>query len=324
MTTDFLILTRAVHFASCLLFFGIFAFDRLIAALIYKNGGTEICHWWLARLRFFRRLLLPLIFLSGVFWFVLTAMMMSGDPLRQTIQPHLLNIVWSQTEFGDLWKWRLIFWLVAVGIGLLAASRYFQSRKSFREIFIWLQFVFGALLLGSLSWTGHGLEGSRWHLAADILHLLVAGIWPTGLLSLLLLLRKLRRVSPLERVHVSASLVRYFSAWSFVSVVLLAFTGWVNAWFLVGSFANLWDQPYGRWLLAKIALFCIAVAIGAVNLLLLKPRLSTLPANGEPHTISALEITSAKLRLNVEIELVLGTVIVIIVAILGVLPPALH
>jgi putative copper export protein len=52
-----------------------------------------------------------------------------------------------------------------------------------------------------------------------------------------------------------AALVRRFSAVSLGSVVLLALTGWVNAWVLVGSFSNVFGQTYGRWLGGKIILF---------------------------------------------------------------------
>jgi putative copper export protein len=55
--------------------------------------------------------------------------------------------------------------------------------------------------------------------------------------------------------------VRRFSALSLGGVALLAATGFINSWFLVGSFSNLIEQTYGRWLLAKIILFCFAVAI---------------------------------------------------------------
>ena len=39
MTTTWFILARAIHFGTCLLFFGTFAFDRLVAAVI--STGDE-------------------------------------------------------------------------------------------------------------------------------------------------------------------------------------------------------------------------------------------------------------------------------------------
>ncbi|MGH7977409.1 MAG: CopD family protein [Limisphaerales bacterium] len=308
MTTEFLILARAVHFGACLLFFGIFAFDRFTAASIFDDNKIEAADYWKPRVRIFNLILLPVIFISGLAWFVLVSMRMSGQPP----QIEILKMVWTQTQFGTVWEWRLIFWLAAV---TAAIFHFFKPRTSVQKLLVWIQLILCGALLGSLAWAGHGLEGSRWHLFADVLHLLVAGLWPTGLLPFALLLRKLRATSE----PAIAPLVLRFSAISLASVALLAATGLVNSWFLVGSFSNLVGQTYGRWLLVKIILFCVAVTIGAVNLLRLKPRLSA-----ENSQIQIFGTTAGQLQFNVQTELFLGTAIVIIVAILGILPPANH
>ena len=79
MTTGYLILARAVHFGTCLLFFGFFAFDRFVAASIFNTHKIEAADYWKSRLRLFSIVLLPLILLSGLAWFVLVAMVMSGQ-----------------------------------------------------------------------------------------------------------------------------------------------------------------------------------------------------------------------------------------------------
>jgi putative copper resistance protein D len=306
------ILTRAVHFAACLLFFGVFAFDRFVAFSAAARERSDPADYWQSCVQWFSLVLLPVIFISGIAWFVLVAMMMSGQPL----QTEILKTVWTQTQFGTVWKWRLIFWLGSVGVGLF---HFFKPQTSFWKKMTWLELLLGGCLLGSLAWTGHGSEGSRWHGLADVLHLLVAGFWPTGLLPFALLLRKRRRTSESANQLSINTLVRRFSFLSLGSVALLTVTGLVNSWFLVGSFSNLFGQPYGRWLLAKIILFCIAVAIGAVNLLRLKPQF--LIANSQSQSVQA---AAAQLQFNVRLELFLTTAIVIIVAILGILPPAIH
>ncbi len=311
MTTTWFIVARAVHFGACLLFFGFFAFDRFVAAKIFSGGENEIENYWRKKSRFFSLIFLPLILLSGIFWFVLVAMTMSGESPTTEI----LKTVWTQMQFGIISQWRLIFWLAAI---IICALSVFSKRSSaLQKIFMWLQLFFSSLLLGSLAWAGHGQETSRWHLGADVLHLLVAGFWPTGLLPLFLLLQKLRPVSEIARTNQIVSLVRRFSFLSLISVALLAATGLANGWFLVGSFANLFGQTYGRWLLLKIILFAVAVAIGAVNLLRLKPRLEI-----KSSQLQKTETAMAQLRFNVLMELLIGIVIVIVVAILGVLPPA--
>jgi copper resistance protein D len=310
MTTTWFIVARAVHFGACLLFFGVFAFDRFVAAKIFDGDENEVGNYWRKRIQFFSLILLPLILLSGFFWFVLVAMTMSGQ--SPTIE--ILKTVWTQTQFGTVWFWRSIFWLAAVIY--FAISIFSRFSSAFRKFSAWLQLFFNGLLLGSLAWAGHGQENSVWHLLADILHLLVAGFWPTGLLPLFLLLQKLRPVSEIARTNQIVSLVHRFSLLSLVSVALLAATGLVNSWFLVGSFANLFGQTYGRWLLLKIILFGFAAVIGAVNLLRLKPKLKI--ENSQTRTTEA----TAQLQFNILMELLIGIVIVIVVAILGILPPA--
>jgi copper resistance protein D len=311
MTTTWIILARAVHIGACLLFFGIFAFDRFVMTVTFANAKTDIRDFWQTRIRFFNLVLLPIILLSGFAWFVLVAMAMSG----QSLQAGILKTVWSQTQFGTVWKLRLSLEVAAVITAML--FHFSGSSAAFKRFLTWSQLFFSGALLGSLAWAGHGRETSAWHLFADVLHLFAAGFWPAGLLPLALLLRQLRQSPDPAHWYFLASIVRRFSALSLGSVTLLAATGFINSWFLAGSFSNLIEQVYGRWLLAKIILFCFAVAIGAVNLLWLKPRLLL-----ENSRAQNPETTVARLQSNVQMELALGVAIVIIVAILGILPPA--
>jgi copper resistance protein D len=310
--TTWLIIIRAVHFGACLLLFGIYAFDRFIAPGI-AGSESKIGDYWRMRLRQFGLVLWPIILVSGAAWFALVAMSMSGQPLQFDI----LKIVWTQTQFGTVWEVRGIFLLLA-GTAI-ALAWFLKSQSAFQKCATWFLLAVNGCLLGSLAWAGHGQESSPWHLFADVLHLLVAGVWPAGLVPLLLLLRRAGRVAEVDDWFSIAKLVRRFSAISLAAVALLVITGWVNGWFLVGTVSNLIGQPYGRWLLAKIILLCIALAIASVNLLRLKPRL--LVESSQPERAKA---TTAQLQANVRFELILGIAIVVIVAVLGILPPAIH
>jgi copper resistance protein D len=307
--TTWLIISRAVHFGACLLFWGILVFDRFTVSPL-KRGNPEMAGYWDARLRLFSFILPPLVLASGAAWFALVAMNMSGQPL----QVEVLKIVWAQTQFGTVWKIRLMFLFTAAIL-----SCFLNSPAPIKQFAVRVQMVAAGCLLGSLAWAGHGQESSRWHLFADVLHLLAAGIWPAGLLPLFLLLRKSRhRLAATDWLSL-AVVIRRFSTISLAAVSLLTVTGLVNSWFLVGSFSNLIGQPYGRWLLAKVIFFCVALAIAAVNLLRLKPRLFVESSQAEKA-----KATVAQLQTNVQFELLLGMVIVAIVAILGILPPAIH
>jgi copper resistance protein D len=305
--TNWLIAARAVHFGGCLVCFGIFAFDRLVVSPAVVPGRSPIGEYWRSRVRRFSLTLLPIILASGIAWFAAVAAAMGGQPL----QLEMLSAVWGQTQFGLIWKIRLIFWSAAV---VIAFADYFPRRPGTQKILVTLQFLFSGALLGSLAWAGHGQETSRWHLAADVLHLLVAGFWPASLLPLAVVLARLRKSAEMADASLMAALVGRYSAWSLGAVALLVATGWVNTWFLVGSIRNLFGETYGRWLLAKLVLFVGAVAIGAVNLLRLKPRLVS-----GGHQSSK---TAAQLQRNVHWEILLATIIIVIVAVLGILPPA--
>jgi putative copper resistance protein D len=109
-----------------------------------------------------------------------------------------------------------------------------------------------------------------------------------------------------------SQLTARFSAMSLTCVSLLTATGLVNACVLLGTVSNLWQTTYGRVLLVKIAVFTLMVGLGAINLLLLKPRLAT----GQRRAANWLGLT-------VTAELVLTIAVIAIVALLGLLPPAI-
>lgn len=297
-------MARAVHFGACLLFFGMYAFDRVVL-LASGRKDDEVGTNWTDGVGLFSLILLPVILISGIAWFLLVALTMSDGLLQWKV----LKTVWSQTEFGAVWKLRLCLWFVAV-----AVTAFPQFAVRFKKM-IWLPFFVSGALVASLAWAGHGQEDSRWHLGADVLHLLVAGFWPAGLLALALWLRIVRKGSGLHTNELTAAVVRRFSVMSLAGVALLAVTGFVDAWYLVGSFTNLFRDNYGRWLLVKVVLFVITIGFGAVNLLRLKPRLELPPLDAA---------AMAQLRRNIRAEICLTTFVIIVVAILGVLPPPGH
>jgi putative copper resistance protein D len=307
--TMWLILMRAVHIGACLLFFGVFVFDRVIASKL-PNVQNEIGEYWKTRLRVMSWTLPTVILVSGVAWFALVAMTMSGQPFHMSI----VKIVWAQTEFGVVSKIRLVFLVAATVL-----CSFQRSAPDVRSFAAWVQTLAAGCLLGSLAWAGHGQEGSGWHLLADVVHLLAAGIWPAGLLPLLLLLRRVRRVAGSQDWPAMSVLVSRFSAISLVTVLVLAITGTVNAIYLVGTLSHLVEQPYGRWLLAKIILLCMALAVASVNLLRLKPRLMV-----EGLESDRAAATAEQMQRNVQCELALGLGIVVVVAVLGILPPAIQ
>ena len=99
---------------------------------------------------------------------------------------------------------------------------------------------------------------------------------------------------------------------------MLAATGIVNAWILVGSFHALLVTEYGRLLMLKIIVFVVMLMLAAVNRFALTPRLAA--STGHEPRLEVLR----RLTRNSTIEIALGFVIFAMVGMLGTLHPAIH
>jgi copper resistance protein D len=177
-------------------------------------------------------------------------------------------------------------------------------------------------LAGTLAWAGHAAAGSgiagAIHLTADILHLVAAAAWLGSLIPLALLLHATRREPTETSVDVARAAVLRFSPLGIASVGTLVATGAANTWVLAGSMSALVGTDYGRLLVAKVALFLIMLSFGAINRLSLTPRIA--------HASSSAVRAEALRRIerNSLIEAGLGTIIIVIVGLLGTLPPGLQ
>ena len=128
--------------------------------------------------------------------------------------------------------------------------------------------VDGALVVASFAFDGHTVtEGPRWlHSIASVSHVSAAAVWSGGVVLLAdLLWRRCRRGADVIR-----PLLR-FSRMAATSLVLAGAAGTVMAILVLDRFADLWSTPWGRLLLAKIALVAAAAAIGAHNRWVLIP-----------------------------------------------------
>ncbi len=138
-------------------------------------------------------------------------------------------------------------------------------------------------------------------LTADLMHLTVAAFWFGGLIGLGLLLRATGRsvaagstaaaprrgptttairARPLPRalVESTAAALARFSTLAAVLVAVLAVTGGLMAWRILGSWAALVGTGYGQALLVKLALVAGAVAVAGYNRYRMVPRIVGTPA----------------------------------------------
>jgi putative copper resistance protein D len=316
--TDLLFYVRAAHFAATLSVAGAVLFSVLIAepALRRAKADPALAAAIRKRLAWIAWISLIVALISAVPWLVLVAESMSGEPLGALYGQGVLATVLTQTDFGIDWLLRIV---VACALGGLFVHVFDGKGPSSRTLQAGTA-VLAAAYAGSVAWTGHaiggqGVEGVL-HPAADVLHLVAAAAWVGGLAPLALLLTMTGGDAAALAVARTATL--RFSNLGIAGVAALLVSGLVNSWYLVGSIPALTETDYGRLLMIKLALFLVMVGIAAVNWSQLTPRLAQ-NADG-----TAAAQARRSLRRNAAIEAALGTAIIVIVAVLGTLPPASH
>ena len=203
---------------------------------------------------------------AAVFQLGLTAAEMSGLPLAQACSGRVLGSVLGGTVFGAVWKARVcLLVLMLVVQWFMSAAQRHGGRTGWsvaREI---AGALLAAALLATLVWSGHAHASNKhaWLLPTDLLHVIVAGAWPGGLLPLALLLARARNDPNL--LAPVAVVARRFSRLSVAAVSILALSGLLNGIGLVGTLGVLWPNIYGRLVLCKVALLAGMVGLGAVN-----------------------------------------------------------
>jgi copper resistance protein D len=310
-------LVRAIHLALCLLVLGVVVFRLLVAGPVFTHATKEAGLAFDPIARKFRILTawsLVIGFSSGCFWLWLVAARVSGANLVSALHSEIFVTLLARTQFGLLWKVR--FGIMA---GLLTLA---LMREQWSEL---VKLLFAVALLATLSLAGHAgasIGEARWFsLANDAIHLIAAGIWPAALAPFAIFLTQVLHAKQPEEIQVATLVTQRFSFISLLTVGALAITGAVNGYFLVGTFGALIATAYGRLLVLKIGVFSAMIMIGALNLHWLKPRI-VVAAQSAALGVSLNLLCS--LRRNVLIELSLGTILVIVVGVLGVTPPAAH
>lgn len=140
---------------------------------------------------------------------------------------------------------------------------------------------------------------------ADWTHLAATSVWVGGLVHLTLTLpAALRALAPPDRARSLARVVGRFSALALASVALLALSGAYMALLRLTSPAQLLESAYGQALLSKLALFGALLALGAYNLLRLRPRLEAVARRAFDAALAAR--LDGRLRLAVRAEVLLA------------------
>jgi putative copper resistance protein D len=293
--------------------FGVVLFRFQIAEPAFRQAAASILATktnYLRELSWIFWISLPLAVFSGAMWLVLVAANISNEPILVAVSDGTLWTVLTQTQIGIVWIVRLILAALLASWLLFVNPDYTSTFRSG-----WLPIFCAASFIGSLAWSGHaggtpGINGDV-HVASDFLHLIAAGAWLGGLLPLTLLLASARDAQDQSMPLLLRAATFRFSTVGLFAVGILLATGLVNASILVGSLPALLETIYGNLLLSKIGLFAVMVCVAAINRLNLSPRLPNADA-------------IRQLARNTWIETGLGLSIIVIVSVLGILPPAAH
>jgi copper resistance protein D len=316
-----LMVARAIHLAATVLVAGGVFFECLVAGPELREAGeslSAIAISFRARMACILWISLALAVGSGAAWLLLLAADIVDRPLMEVIADGTAWIVLTQTRFGFDWQLRLLIAVLLAGYvqrvkGAGGGSLFWRLPSA----------ILAAGFVGALAWAGHGgaTPGNAGiiHLSADILHLLAAAAWLGGLVPFVMLLAYLRRSDRDGWTAIAGLITSRFSNLGIVAVGTLLASGVTNASFLAGDIQGLTETGYGRLLMLKILLFVAMVCLAAVNRQYLLPHLYAGTAASDPDLSRRV---ARKLERSAVLEIALGLAVVIVVAILGVTPPA--
>lgn len=306
MTDAGLVFARFFHYSASLVLFG-FALLPLYTYPRRKVDGTG----GRSRMPATSWALLLVVLISGALWFVSVATSMTDSGISW----ETTRFVLTETTFGTLCLARL--GAIAVLVCVLALLTFRPGHR--------LDLLFAGLcafLAASLAGTGHTQveEGPSHvgHMLADALHLLGAGAWLGGLVGLLYLTAASVHPSSSERARLEAyNAAHRFSGAGYPAVATIVASGLVNSWFLVSPLTNLIETEYGRLFLVKVALFAVMVGLAGLN------RFWIVPDLAKPAVAGVSPIGLRRLRLHILLEQCFGLAIVLLVAFLGTMEPAI-
>jgi copper transport protein len=310
---------RALSFLGALLLVGGFAFTALVVrpALRALARGShadleKIEPAWEARAARLGLVLVGALALVHVTWLLVQVADAVGGPLSAVFGEPLLRYL--QTRNGQFWIAKLAL-LALLGIAL-------AGLRGGRLLLVGLALGAAYLLITSL--TSHAAafaRGAELAVALDWLHQVGAALWLGSLAAAIWLLALLREVAPERRSAALAVIVPRLSTLALLSVVVLVASGAFAALAQVGrpeAFATL----YGGALAFKIAALVPMLLLGALNLLVFKPRFVAAARSAAQSAADRTLGLGRRFRLVLVGEVALGVAIVLATGVLTAAEPA--
>jgi copper transport protein len=160
-----------------------------------------------------------------------------------------------------------------------------------------------------------GTSADTWTMTVlSYLHPIAACAWVGGIVALVALAGARRGLTPAAGL-VWARIWRRFSVVAEICVGVVLVSGLWLGWKSVGGISQLGETPYGRFLLLKTTLVFTLIAIGAVNELVLLPRIARLRAGGD--TRSLFQLAVGHFPRLVSVEAAIGVAVLIVVPFLN-------
>ncbi|MEH7085093.1 copper resistance CopC/CopD family protein [Neobacillus drentensis] len=251
----------------------------------------------------FRRLInasLTLLFFSILLSLPLQTTIESGLPWSEVFSFTLIESILTNTNYGHSWLLQ-----IALLITLVLLTSFIGMAESTKRILLWACFILGNALLWTKSMTSHAASQLNQFLtiAMDFFHLFGASIWIGSLIGFVGFL-SLRKNTDLKQDYLR--MIKNFSKWGLIIVLLLTFTGIYSSLLYIPTLAALVQTNYGQVLVGKVSLFALMVLIAAVNFL--KGRKGTTKGLGA----------------SLKGELLMGLMILILSVVLTNLPTAMQ
>ena len=179
-----------------------------------------------------------------------------------SLSAHSLNAYFFTNSAGEA----RVAMLAALALATVFAARRAPARSS----------VFVVITLAALAFSGHAdsAHPRALALASDLVHLLAASVWLGGIAQIAW--AWVPRVTQLDRAArraVMKDVLARFGRVALPAFVTLAIAGIVNAVIELDSLSALWQDGYGRVLIAKVALVGSLALASYAHAIRLRPRL---------------------------------------------------
>jgi putative copper resistance protein D len=285
-------IVRFLHYSAAIQLFGMAVFETWIAPealssrLLSTSRRIAIFNAWL-------------LLASAVLWLAFEAGNM-GNGWVDTVSPSTIRLVVTATGFGQVWVVNLVLCAIAVIVAHVLGPRQWAVLA-----------IVATLCLGALAFVGHAVAESGvlgvLSETSQVVHLLSSGFWFGSLLSLVLVLRQVR--DPRHALDTDLAL-RRFSGLGHAAVALALASGVANSWFILRNTPLTLTSTYQLLLSIKVVL------VGSMCVLALVNRYVFMP------TIPKDDPGARRLRDGTIAELVVGTGVIALVSVIGLLSPA--